>query len=157
VHQRSLDPELWFVHEYEVDTGAFLLVRSVSKGPAGSFSDQFLARAAQKKSVLGSVFARSAAVQMAALSRAKGKCELCGELGFEMANGAIFLETHHVISLADDGPDEVWNVVALCPNDHRRAHYAKDADLVRDQLLSLLESHFPGVKEKLLQLVVELA
>lgn len=28
--------------------------------------------------------------------------------------------------LADDGPDLPSNVAALCPNCHRRAHYASD-------------------------------
>ena len=28
---------------------------------------------------------------------------------------------------ADDGPDHPAHVIALCPNCHRRAHYAGDA------------------------------
>jgi 5-methylcytosine-specific restriction protein A len=31
-----------------------------------------------------------------------------------------YLETHHVISLSEQGPGKVTNVIALCPNDHRR-------------------------------------
>ena len=37
---------------------------------------------------------------------------------------------------ADDGPDEPGSVAALCPNCHRRAHYAADADRFNTQIMS---------------------
>jgi len=38
-------------------------------------------------------------------------------------NGEPFLETHHILALADGGKDIIDNVVALCPNCHRKRHY----------------------------------
>ena len=34
-----------------------------------------------------------------------------------------YLEVHHKIRLSDGGEDTIDNVVALCPNCHRKAHY----------------------------------
>ncbi len=36
-----------------------------------------------------------------------------------------YLECHHVIFLADGGPDAIYNTVALCPNCHRKMHIVK--------------------------------
>ena len=59
-----------------------------------------------------------------------------------MENGTVFLETHHVVPLSEKGPDVEWNVVALCPNDHRRAHYGVDRVALRESLLAkLMEAH----------------
>jgi hypothetical protein len=35
-----------------------------------------------------------------ALIRAGGNCEYSGKQGFEMANGNIYLETHHIVPLS---------------------------------------------------------
>lgn len=74
----------------------------------------------------GERFVRDGKVRAAALRRANGICEHCGTPGFRTSSGRIYLETHHVISLAKQGPDSLFNVIALCPNDHRRAHFAAD-------------------------------
>ncbi|WP_126182948.1 HNH endonuclease [Variovorax atrisoli] len=70
--------------------------------------------------------ARSAAVHRYALARAKGSCECCG-LGapFESDQGIPYLEVHHLLRLADDGPDAPSNVAAVCPNCHRALHHSK--------------------------------
>jgi 5-methylcytosine-specific restriction protein A len=55
--------------------------------------------------------------------RAKGKCQLCEqEAPFKSKKGEPFLETHHIIWLAEDGEDTINNTVALCPNCHRKMH-----------------------------------
>jgi 5-methylcytosine-specific restriction protein A len=36
------------------------------------------------------------------------------------------LEVHHLLALSEDGPDTPENVVALCANHHREAHYGRD-------------------------------
>ena len=55
--------------------------------------------------------------------RAHGFCQLCGEAApFLRKNGEPFLETHHVIWLADGGDDSIDNTVALCPNCHKKMH-----------------------------------
>ena len=40
-------------------------------------------------------------------------------------NSEPYLECHHIIAPAMDGADRVKNVIALCPNDHREAHFCK--------------------------------
>ena len=58
--------------------------------------------------------------------RANGKCDLCkNEAPFNDKNGYPFLEEHHIINLANDGPDALYNTVALCPNCHRKIHILK--------------------------------
>lgn len=83
---------------------------------------------------------RSAAIREAVLMRAGGLCELCNEPGFVTAAGSVYLETHHVVRLAENGPDQETNVVAICPKDHRRAHYAADRDEIAIQLTAILSS-----------------
>lgn len=55
--------------------------------------------------------------------RARGRCQLCGAPApFTDQYGHPYLESHHVIWLADGGTDSIDNVVALCPNCHRKMH-----------------------------------
>lgn len=55
--------------------------------------------------------------------RANGICDLCGkEAPFMDKNGKPYLESHHVITLANGGPDAIYNAVAICPNCHRKIH-----------------------------------
>lgn len=56
-------------------------------------------------------------------NRANGICDLCGKPApFIDKNGDPYLESHHVITLADGGPDVIYNTVAICPNCHREIH-----------------------------------
>lgn len=55
--------------------------------------------------------------------RANGVCDLCGNPApFYDKKGNPYLESHHVITLAEGGPDVIYNTVALCPNCHRKVH-----------------------------------
>lgn len=140
VSKRELDPEPWTLTAYDWATGQFELTRGIL-GP--EFVDQFdigqLAKAEPEKvQASASIYYRDPKIRKAALRRADGKCELCKMVGFEMAGGAIYLETHHVTPLSEGGADHILNVVALCPTDHRRAHYAEDRDNIRRALLTLL-------------------
>ena len=70
---------------------------------------------------------RSALVHRYAILRAAGICEGCRlPAPFQNLDGQGFLEVHHLMRLADDGPDTPINVCALCPNCHRRAHNSID-------------------------------
>ena len=71
----------------------------------------------------GERFERNGKVRVAVIRRANGFCEHCGVAGFIMPSGRAYLEAHHIISLAKQGPDSLSNVIALCPNDHRQAHF----------------------------------
>ena len=98
--------------------------------------------AAQREATL--LREHSAAVRQAVLRRAKGICELCGERGCFTAAGSVYLETHHVTSLADDGPDHETNVVAICPQDHRRAHFGAERVEITSRLKALLAAGGAG-------------
>lgn len=77
---------------------------------------------------------RSQALKLYVVARSKGICEGCEKKApFSTRNGP-FLECHHVHRLADGGPDHPRNVVALCPNCHRRAHLSLDAETYNNQL-----------------------
>lgn len=81
---------------------------------------------------------RDAKVRSHVLKLANGKCECCGELGFLMSNGKHYLEAHHVIALCDQGKDTVKNVIALCPEHHRQAHYGKDAEALEMKFIECI-------------------
>ncbi|MDN5752555.1 MAG: HNH endonuclease [Nitrosospira sp.] len=157
VSYRTLDSEVWYVHSYSDDDGSCRLVR---KNPPDRilngenipptqpvFVDQFsLPTSVTKHESTGFIFERSSEVRRAVLERAAGVCECCSAPGFKMDNGRIFLETHHVIPLSKNGPDEEWNVVAICPNDHRRAHFGEDRAALRGQLLAYLWTIHPNAQ-----------
>ena len=61
--------------------------------------------------------------------RAKGICELCEQKApFSNKNGELYLETHHIVWLANGGEDTIENTVALCPNCHRKMHVVRAED-----------------------------
>ena len=72
-------------------------------------------------------YARDPGVRAEVMKRAKGQCEFCGEPGFLKSDGTRYLECHHIIALANDGADRLSNVIALCPTDHREAHFGKSS------------------------------
>ena len=71
-------------------------------------------------------FVRNADVIAEVLSRAAGKFESCLSPApfFRRKDQSPYLEGHHKVRLADGGEDTVANAIALCPNCHRREHYA---------------------------------
>lgn len=75
------------------------------------------------KSVILNQFARNEYIREYAKIRANGFCELCeAPAPFQDIYGKPFLETHHVVFLSKGGEDSIDNVVALCPNCHRKIH-----------------------------------
>jgi hypothetical protein len=88
----------------------------------------------------GWTYSRDPKVREAVLRRADGRCEFCGELGFLKLDGHRYLESHHVIALANDGEDRLTNVIALCPNDHREAHFGARRDEIETHMIRKLET-----------------
>jgi len=88
---------------------------------------------------------RAQAIRAYVLKRANGTCEGCGQPApFLTAANRPYLEPHHTLRLADGGPDAPEHVIALCPNCHRRAHYAADSRTFNQGLiakLAVLEPH----------------
>jgi len=87
-----------------------------------------------------SSFRRNAMVRRYVIQRAQGKCELCGKPGFIMRDGRHYLETHHILSLTTNGADSVENVIGLCAEHHREAHYGTGADSLNDRMLDILRN-----------------
>jgi hypothetical protein len=68
--------------------------------------------------------------------RAEGICELCEKEGpFLEKDNQPFLEVHHIVPLADGGPDTTDNAVALCPNCHRECHHGQNLENLKNRLL----------------------
>ncbi|RIJ17142.1 HNH endonuclease [Henriciella mobilis] len=139
---RQLDPELWTITSYDFATGENTIARGIT---TDKFVDQFSIDQIDKGSpdrrdVTTSAFVRDPQVRRDCLRRAQGRCENCGSQGFKTPSGALYLETHHIQPLAEGGADTLSNVIALCPNDHRRAHYGLDTLDFRDKLYAAIES-----------------
>lgn len=71
------------------------------------------------------VYDRCPHVVAEVLIRASGVCEGCKKPApfVRKKDGTPYLEVHHIIQLADGGPDRVENAKALCPNCHRESHF----------------------------------
>ena len=98
-----------------------------------------------RATVITNVIKRDNRVRAYVLERAKGRCEFCHVQGFLTANGEYYLEAHHIISLCDSGRDTVENVIALCPQHHRQAHYGVDAESLETEFINILRKLTSGV------------
>lgn len=145
VYKRLLDHEAWAISSYDFSTGECLISRGVEPD---RYSDQFdevdSSGVMERKDVNGKVYVRDPAVRATVLKRAKGKCEFCGVDGFLKYDGKVFLETHHIVPLSEGGPDKVENVIALCPNHHREAHFGRKRAVLRSDLQKLVAAHERG-------------
>lgn len=142
VQGRLLDPQPWHVAFYDRATGEMRLVRGSAPPP---FVDQHDLHAQEgldtevpRREVSGSVFQRSAEVRRQVLARASGHCEFCSKAGFRMSNGSVYLETHHIVPLHQKGLDNPHNVIALCADHHREAHYGERAGELAEAFLKRL-------------------
>lgn len=91
----------------------------------------------RKEVTTGTVFVRDPRVVAYVQVRSAGKCELCSEdAPFRRTDGTPYLETHHILPLADGGPDTVENCAAVCPNCHRALHSSAD----REELAARLKT-----------------
>ncbi|WP_322051856.1 HNH endonuclease signature motif containing protein [Paraburkholderia bannensis] len=162
-HQRELDPVLWYPHHMN-DQRRIVVVRGKPQAadfaPYAEDSDYEMQRRASSiaatvpKKVIAPTTATaiydrdSAVVRAAKLRAADGRCELCGKKGFVTASGAYYLEAHHVIPLNCDGVDDVRNVIAICADDHRQAHYGEERHDLRDIMIwDVLAKKYPHDEE----------
>lgn len=84
----------------------------------------------------GRSYSRSEVVKEFALRDADGVCQGCGQdAPFEDDQGEPYLEVHHLHRRSDGGPDDPENVIALCPNCHRRVHHGADGDEFNRELI----------------------
>jgi 5-methylcytosine-specific restriction protein A len=138
VAKRLLDLVPWSITHYDWSSGQCTLTRGTMPD---RFADQFSIQpelAPERRDRTVPTFMRSAEVRRQVRERSQGKCEWCGEVGFEMSDGRVYIETHHVVALAEGGLDNERNVVALCPKHHREAHYGVNSTFMHRTLLSQL-------------------
>lgn len=94
----------------------------------------------RKELAAGTVFIRDPRVVAYTQKRAGGICELCQDPApFQKVDGSPYLETHHVLPLAEGGPDTPGNCAAVCPNCHRALHSADNKDKLATKLRAKLE------------------
>lgn len=87
----------------------------------------------------GTVYVRDPRVVAYTQVRANGVCELCAQPApFSRPDGSPYLETHHVVPLAENGPDTPNNCTGVCPNCHRALHSAENKDELAEILLAKL-------------------
>ncbi|MFG0887285.1 HNH endonuclease [Vibrio sp. CJQ_6] len=79
----------------------------------------------RKRQVVTDVYERNPYVVVQALQRANGNCEVCFQPApfLRKSDGSPYLEVHHEVPLSQGGEDTLSNVVALCPNCHRKSHF----------------------------------
>ena len=85
-------------------------------------------------------YERDADIVREALRLANGRCECCNKKApFKRTDASHYLEVHHLRRLADNGPDVIENVIAICPNCHRELHYGNNREEIKKSLLERIE------------------
>ena len=114
-------------------TGADLAAMRASRSVAGVRTLEVDAAAATptRKERLSKVIERGPFGQ-AVKAAHQGRCQVCVALGlpggaFTKLNGETYAEAHHVVpvSTLQAGALSHLNIMVLCPNHHRQAHYGK--------------------------------
>ena len=79
----------------------------------------------QKINVQTTQYVRNIYILEYAKRRANGICQDCKKMApfKNRKTGEPYLEIHHIIPLSKGGKDSIDNVIALCPNCHRKRHY----------------------------------
>lgn len=78
----------------------------------------------EKKRTIVTLFKRNAKIARKLKILYQGKCQICN-FTFEKENGENYSETHHIVSLGEQGSEEIKNIIILCANCHRQIHYDK--------------------------------
>jgi hypothetical protein len=83
-------------------------------------------------------FPRNQRVRERVIARANGRCEYCNHEGFLTPEGKRYLESHHIQFLGEEGPDTENNVIALCANDHRQAHFSAERETLASRMKKII-------------------
>jgi 5-methylcytosine-specific restriction protein A len=104
---------------------------------------------------------RKARIVTEALKKAEYKCALdeSHQTFIQKRSGNPYMEAHHLIPLKAQhrfgySLDVPSNVVSLCPNCHRKVHYA-DSSVQKEVLESLLEKHQADLKQQGLEVPLD--
>ena len=90
--------------------------------------------------VVGIRYRRDAQVRDAVEARSQGRCEYCNCPSFQRPDGSPYVETHHIIALANEGADRIHNVIALCPGHHREAHFGANRKSLEEHFVKILKA-----------------
>lgn len=83
------------------------------------------------------------ALRVRVIERAGGHCELCRMAApFTGPDGQPYLEMRHLVPLQKGGADSLENLVALCPNCHRRVALNPSKDDLKN--LKILAKKYKG-------------
>lgn len=84
---------------------------------------EIIDNAAEYRQIVINRYSRDFRIEKYAKIRSKGMCDLCNKPApFNDNLGNPYLEVHHITPLSKGGHDRIDNVVALCPECHRRIH-----------------------------------
>lgn len=82
---------------------------------------------------------------------ARGTCQLCKKPApFLTIDGEPYLESHHIEWLSDGGKDTIDNVIALCPNCHRKMHALnlyEDKLVLIERVKEQRKTDWPGLED----------
>jgi len=80
---------------------------------------------------------------------ANGVCSVCGRtvsnvnnVNFDVSQNIPELQVHHITPLARNGPDVIGNMIAICPDCHRRIHLAPQTTQIPLQPNNPIERNF---------------
>lgn len=136
VQRRSLDSAPWWVAEFNDRTGQYTLLRDSRPRVIDQFAID-KAKETERRDIMQRRIIRDPDVRRRVLAVSDGKCEWCGQPGFKMQNDDVYLETHHIVPLSENGEDREENIAVLCPNHHREAHHGKNRTQMRKKLQRL--------------------
>lgn len=129
--------EVWMFPVAPISETATSMSREMTEQEISTLSDKELARYASIKTINKGpkktetvVYYRDPYLKQMVKRIAEGKCQYCGsDAPFIDKQGQPYLEAHHVIRMADGGKDAIENMVAICPNCHRKVHVLEDKEI----------------------------
>lgn len=127
--------DVWMFPVMPISEMAQSVTHELSEQEISKLSNKELARYAAVKNINKEpkttetvVYYRDPYLKQMVKRIADGKCQCCGnDAPFIDKQGEPYLEAHHVVRLADGGKDAMDNMVAICPNCHRKVHVLNDA------------------------------
>lgn len=137
VTHRYLDDSIWKVSELNIGKKTAKIERNFD---IIKYYDQHSIESSlpNKVKVTSLTYIRSQKIREKCLKRSNGKCEYCGKIGFQMSNGGVYLETHHIIPLSQMGKDNIQNIICLCANHHKEAHFSLHKKKMEIEFLQII-------------------
>jgi len=81
------------------------------------------------------IFERNQKVVKKLKAEYDGICQVCGIENLIETDSGFYSEGHHVIPLGEKGYTSYENVIVLCPLCHRKLHYSKDREQLKEMIL----------------------